>query len=292
MFAVGAIIELIGENKILLLKRSDNADYSPGIWEDITGRVHQFEEPEDALRREIAEEAGIEVEIQKPLTTFHLFRGEKSADTELIGIIYYCTTDNPHVKISGEHTEYLWTTPQEALTRVTHPGVKKDIERYLEEIKNARIQKNKKPKKGIDYIGSAIGVLMFNDKGEVFLSKRSQNAKNERGCWEMPGGSVDFGETLEETAKREVKEEFGVDIDILHQFKAENHFIPQEGQHWITTSFHAQIKEGQEPHIMEPEKCDAIGWFALNALPQPLSIISKIDIEEHIPLLINEKNKE
>lgn len=36
-------------------------------------------------------------------------------------------------------------------------------------------------KKSIDYIGVSCGAMIFNDKGELFLSKRSQNCKNERG---------------------------------------------------------------------------------------------------------------
>ncbi len=51
-------------------------------------------------------------------------------------------------------------------------------------------------KKGIDYIGVAVGAMIKNDRGEFFLSKRSQNTKNERGCWEFPGGGVEFGEKL------------------------------------------------------------------------------------------------
>lgn len=277
MVAVGAIIEREDENKILLLKRTEKADFSGGIWEDITGRMNQGEEPEEALKREVYEEAGIEIEIVKPLTIFHIYRGEKTPENELVGIIYHCKTRNPNVKISDEHTEYKWLSPQEALTQATHPGVKKDIETFIRE--------TKKTKKGVDYIGVAIGVLMFNDKGQIFLSKRSQNAKNERGTWEMPGGSVEFGETLEDAAKREIKEEFGVDIEIMRQFTAENHFIPAEGQHWVPTSFQAKIKDGQEPKIMEPEKCDEIGWFDLDNLPSPLSIISQQDIEHHVPLV-------
>jgi mutator protein MutT len=61
--------------------------------------------------------------------------------------------------------------------------------------------------KGIDYIGVSAGAIIFNDKGEIFLSKRSQNTSNERGHWETPGGSVEFGETLEQAAKREILEE-------------------------------------------------------------------------------------
>ncbi len=133
-------------------------------------------------------------------------------------------------------------------------------------------------KKGIDFIGVAVGAMIFNDNKELFLSKRSQNCKNERGCWEIPGGSVDFGEKLTDAIKREAKEEYGIEIEILKQFPAADHIIPNEHQHWVPTTFLAKLKPGQIPKIMEPDKCDAIGWFALDKLPTPLSIITKIDI--------------
>ena len=60
-------------------------------------------------------------------------------------------------------------------------------------------------KNGVDYIGVSAGAMIFNDRGELFLSKRSQNATNEKGCWETPGGSVNFGETLEEAVRREIE---------------------------------------------------------------------------------------
>lgn len=143
-------------------------------------------------------------------------------------------------------------------------------------------------KKGIDYIGVSAGAMIFNDKGELFLSKRSQNAKNERGHWETPGGSVEFGETLEEAAKREIKEEYGVDVDIFEQFPAGDHIIPNEKQHWVATTFLAKIKIGQTPKIMEPKKCDAIDFFPLDNLPSPLSIITKIDLKQY---RIRKRNK-
>ena len=64
---------------------------------------------------------------------------------------------------------------------------------------------------GIDYIGVSVGALIFNNKGEIFLNKRSQKARNAKGCWEAPGGAH-FAETREKAIKREIKEEFGVDI--------------------------------------------------------------------------------
>lgn len=133
-------------------------------------------------------------------------------------------------------------------------------------------------KKGIDYIGVAVGAMIFNENGLLFLSKRSQNCKNERGCWEVPGGSVEFGEKLIDAIQREMKEEYGVEIEILEQFPAADHIIPKEKQHWVPTTFLAKITNGQKPKIMEPDKCDAIGFFPLSKLPHPLSIITKLDI--------------
>lgn len=135
--------------------------------------------------------------------------------------------------------------------------------------------------KGIDYIGVSAGAIIFNNKEKIFLSKRSHNVKNEKGHWETPGGSVEFGETLEQAVRREIMEEYGAEIEILEQWPAGDHIIPAEKQHWVATTFLAKFKEGQEPRIMEPEKCDAIGWFTLDNLPQPLSIITKIDLEHY-----------
>lgn len=134
-------------------------------------------------------------------------------------------------------------------------------------------------KPGVDYIGVAAGAMIFNEKGELFLTKRSKKATNEHGCWEIPGGKVNFGETLQSAIKREMKEEYGVDIELLEQFPAANHIITAEKQHWVPSCFMAKIKKGQKPKILEPKKCDAIGWFTLDKLPSPLSIITKIDLD-------------
>lgn len=136
-------------------------------------------------------------------------------------------------------------------------------------------------RKGRDYIGVAVGAIIFNDKGAVFLSKRSKNTKNERGCWEFPGGSIEFGELMVEAVKREIREEYGIDIDILQQLPAHDHIIPADKQHWVATTFRAKVKDDQEPRILEPDKCDEIGWFSFDNLPEPLSLITKMDIETY-----------
>ncbi len=143
-------------------------------------------------------------------------------------------------------------------------------------------------KAGTDYIGVAVGVLLINETGEVFLTKRGPHATNERGTWEIPGGKVRFGETLTAAARREMREEYGVDITLTHRFPAQDHLLPDERQHWVPTCFLGRISAGMNPRIMEPDKCEAVGWFALDRLPEPLSVITTTDIRTYRRFLAHE----
>ena len=125
-------------------------------------------------------------------------------------------------------------------------------------------------KKGIDYIGVGAGAMIFNSDGKILLIKRGFKSKNEKGKWNIPGGSLEFGETREEAIKREIKEELDIEIEILDTLDTIDHIIPDEKQHWITTTFIA--KTSGKPKIMEPEKISEIGWFALDKMPEPLTL--------------------
>ena len=128
---------------------------------------------------------------------------------------------------------------------------------------------------GRDYIGVGVGVVILNEVGEVLLLQRSQNVRNERGCWELPGGEVEFNESMSDAAVREAKEEADLDITIEEQLVTVDHILPKESQHWVSTLFIGRAEPGQAPRIVETEKCDALGWFALSALPNPLSTVTE-----------------
>ncbi len=132
--------------------------------------------------------------------------------------------------------------------------------------------------KGLEYIGVGSGAIIQNAEGKYFLSKRGKKAKNERGTWEFPGGGVEFGDTMEQTIIREFKEEYGADIEVIQLFDAYDHLIPDEKQHWIAISFICEIVNGT-PQILEPEKCDAIGWYSFAEMEKmPLSLATQYEV--------------
>lgn len=134
-------------------------------------------------------------------------------------------------------------------------------------------------RKGKDYVGVGVGAMIFDEDGRLLLTKRGQGAKNERGCWEVPGGDVEFGETRAEAVIREVREELGVAVEVIEELHTIDHLIPAENEHWIATPFIVRILDAQEPQIMEPHKCDAIEWFAIDKLPSPLSITTELNLQ-------------
>lgn len=131
---------------------------------------------------------------------------------------------------------------------------------------------------GVDYIGVGVGALIFNDKGQFLMSLRGSKARNERGKWEIPGGKVDKGESLEEAVVREVKEELGIEIKVEKLLTVSNHILADENQHWISPTYICSIVSGT-PTIQEPEKCEQIGWFSIeDTQSMPVSIITLDDI--------------
>lgn len=67
-----------------------------------------------------------------------------------------------------------------------------------------------------------LAALIKNKQGE-FLIARRKTALSNGGKWEFPGGKLLAGETPEECLAREIKEEMGIDIDVLNPFHIVNH---------------------------------------------------------------------
>jgi 8-oxo-dGTP pyrophosphatase MutT (NUDIX family) len=113
--AVGALLWNPADGRYLVLRRSDEKDFGAGIWECVTGRVDQGEGFTEALHREVAEELGIEVQIDLVLGTSHFYRGEARPENEMLMVLYRCSVeDSGMIRTSWEHAEHRWITAEEA----------------------------------------------------------------------------------------------------------------------------------------------------------------------------------
>jgi 8-oxo-dGTP diphosphatase len=112
-------------------------------------------------------------------------------------------------------------------------------------------------------VGTAL-IITRDDK--VLLMKRK--GPHGTGTWSTPGGHLDFGESLEGCAAREAKEEVGVDVRDIRFRTVTNDIFEGEGKHYITIWFEG--KPVGEPSIVAEKEVAEIGWFAWDALPQPL----------------------
>lgn len=133
MVAVGGMIELRDTGKILIIQRAADQDWRGGEWETQYGRIDQFEDTIMGLRREISEETGLtEIEIKDILTVWHMFRGSRKAENEIIGVTYWVRSSAENVQLSFEHAQYRWVDPEEALELITEEGIRRDIQKFVE----------------------------------------------------------------------------------------------------------------------------------------------------------------
>ena len=111
-----------------------------------------------------------------------------------------------------------------------------------------------------------VGVIIERD-GRVLLGKR-KNAHGD-GTWSFPGGHLEHGEEPEECARRETKEETGLDITDCKSLAFTNDIFQEEGKHYVTLFLKARAVSG-EPRVMEPHKLERWEWFSWDSLPEPL----------------------
>lgn len=136
-------------------------------------------------------------------------------------------------------------------------------------------------KRGHDYIGVGVGAVIVDDQGRLFLARRGPQARNERGLWEFPGGSVEFGEKLADALRREMEEEFGIRISVGELLDVADHILPEEGQHWVSPSYLCTIEAGW-PAIREAGKCAEIGWFYPQEVPDDLTQITRVNLAHYL----------
>jgi 8-oxo-dGTP diphosphatase len=107
-----------------------------------------------------------------------------------------------------------------------------------------------------------VDIIIRDDSGRVVLIER----RNEPLGWALPGGFVDYGETLELAAAREAREETGLKLVELSQFHVYSDPARDPRQHNISVVFTAR----GVGVLLSGDDARNADWFRLDALPSPL----------------------
>jgi 8-oxo-dGTP diphosphatase len=109
------------------------------------------------------------------------------------------------------------------------------------------------------YVYVGIPVIIQNSRGEILLGKRDAKMITYPNTWGLPGGMPEYGEKLADAAKREVKEEVGIDVEITKLGKIHEYFPNKKCKiHGVDVVHYAKIIKG----IPKPkDETSEIRWF-------------------------------
>ena len=111
-----------------------------------------------------------------------------------------------------------------------------------------------------------VGVLVLR-AGRVLLGER--RGSHGAGTWALPGGHLEFGETVAACASRETLEETGLRLGRVERAAWTEDRFEAEGRHYLTLFVSCADATG-EPVVREPAKCVQWAWFCWTALQTPL----------------------
>ena len=221
---VAAVVTRPNQRVVGLIKRA--IPPQPGKWALVGGFVELDESPEEAILREIQEEIGARGRI-RGLIGVH---PDKSKLYKKLVVIGYEVVISQSDFSPGEEVQEFSFFPlseHPSLAFSSHSKILQDFEKTY-----------RNPFPTVDAI--------VEIRGEIVLVKR----KNPPYGWALPGGFVDYGETLEEALIREVKEEINLDVDNLYQFHTYSDPRRDPRFHAISTVFlvkaRGELKAGDD----------------------------------------------
>jgi 8-oxo-dGTP diphosphatase len=116
---------ILHQGKVLIVQRANDDEIGGGTWELVGGKIEFGEDLEAALVREIKEEVGLDVTVEKILyvTTF-----KTDPTRQVVILTYLCRSNNRDVVLSKEHIDYRWST-KEQLRLLLTPEIISDFEK-------------------------------------------------------------------------------------------------------------------------------------------------------------------
>lgn len=175
--------------------------------------------------------------------------------------------------------DYSWLTEHELQILIQNREALRrgrEEETILREIKDEYFDR----RKGRDFIGVGVGAIIVNEKGELFVSQRGEKVRNQQLLWEFPGGGVELWEKHCDALIREMREELGVQINVVAPLNVVDDLLPAEGQHWISPNYVCEISQGTpEPKEKDAGKVIDTAWKTVDQLDEMQDQLTKVTVQ-------------
>lgn len=130
---------VVRDRKILIMKRAMSEIAHPGEWQFCGGKIDRtlyellpkdtvngwYNIVEETLKQEVRDESGLEIETPQYIRSFVFIRPD---DLSTLVLRFWAQAKSGEVKLSKEHTEYAWVTPEEARKYALIDGLLAEIE--------------------------------------------------------------------------------------------------------------------------------------------------------------------
>lgn len=238
----------------LLLLQSSHFKSEAFKWGMPAGKLEANELPEEAAKRELFEETGIEIEYSdlESIGTLYIRKPEVDYAYHLFKINL---PSKPEILLSSEHLAYKWASTKELETLQLMGGAKEALNKYRSFMANKRVTASV----------NAYLILKKQDKLLLLLRKNTGYLDDH---WGLPAGHVEPGESATEGMIREAKEELGIDLS-LKDLRAVHIMHRKTNRLNIDIFFECNNWTG-EIENREPEKCGGVEFFSLSSLPSPI----------------------
>jgi 8-oxo-dGTP diphosphatase len=107
--------------------------------------------------------------------------------------------------------------------------------------------------------GLIVHTIIFNEKKEILVIRRSQSNDVLPGSWDIPGGTLEDGESPQEGAAREALEETGLEVRDPHLFFCWSNVDTDKNKQFVTLVFLVKYAGGKIE--LNPEEHDDFTWM-------------------------------
>lgn len=286
------------KNEILLCKKPVGEGVYPGQWALPGGGIDDGETMEEALRREMKEEVGLEIDEIKPLyfrdDTQPKYKDGKVLDQiYMVYLMFSCRAKN-EVKIDNrEFEEFAWVPRDSVKEHDLNSATINTFER-LGILPSDAIHE--------DWVAHPLGAIptgsycgfckrynvrnstctMIGVKnGKVLMVLRAKDPM--KGYWSFPGGYLSWDETMETAVKREFTEETGYNVGkarFLGIYSSPKR--DADGRQNVDHCYFGVVEDKTSEHDSEVEK---VAWFDLDTLPEKIAFDHRQMIEDYLLLI-------